>query len=385
MNHVAPLSEQFAVPGKESFQYYLVDLHDIVKDPQTRENLLPGLEGLIRAQAGFHRVPYSGDLESLEKNIWKKGNTFRGFLVYTKEATDTASTDTEQNMPIAYAVYYPMIDSKGRRAAYCEDAYVSEGFRDTNLFNIVLSEMGKRITEEGCEYLQWSTDKRNHRFKLISQKIGATQPSTVTLVADDLLKMTSLQENMLKNGWAQGNLKTRLIQASDINLLKGLNIDQNLIRMNGDMDFKGFITFDNRNLRKPIAITPGWEHFSTFKVTPGLYLESPTFDESVDDRQKLQILLSVSQEAQKYASQKDKKLGYLRWHVDSNDNDLMNILKDELSLPIDCMQGPGKLDSQMIVHVLSNGSLQAMCDFMPTNDQILHVPADSIGPAPRHG
>ncbi len=357
--------------GSDSYHYYMADLHDIVTDPEKRKKLLPALESLIRAQANFHQVEYFGDLETLEESIWKRGNTFRGFLVYAQD-----------RMPIAYAVYYPMIDSQGRRAAYCEDAYVAESFRRTNLFDIVMAELAKRITEEGCDYLQWSTDRRNDRFKTISRSIGATRPDIVTLAGDDIIKT---DKNTLKNAWAQNNYISRLINPSDINLLKSLNMDPNLIRNNGDIDFKGFITFHQSDLRKPVAITPGWEHLSTFRVTPGIYLENPTFQDNATRNQKAQILYSVVLEAQKYTADEERKLEYLKWHINRNDVDLMSILNEDMSLPVDCMKGPGRLDSEMIVHTLSNGNLQKLCDKGKENEErMLHFPINAtIGPKAR--
>ncbi len=360
--------------GSDSYHYYLADLHDIVTDPEKRKKLLPALESLIRAQANFHQVEYFGDLETLEESIWKRGNTFRGFLVYAQD-----------RMPIAYAVYYPMIDSQGRRAAYCEDAYVAESFRRTNLFDIVMAELAKRITEEGCDYLQWSTDRRNDRFKTISRSIGAIRPDIVTLVGDDLLKIGTTEKSILKNAWSHNNYISRLINPSDINLLKSLNMDPNLIRNNGDIDFKGFITFHQSDKRKPVAITPGWEHLSTFRVIPGIYLENPTFQEATTRSQKAQIICSVALEAKKYTSDDDRKLEYLKWHINRNDSELLSILQDDMSLPIDCMKGAGRIDSEMIVHTLSNGNLQKLCEKGKANEErMLHLPINSpIGPAAR--
>lgn len=360
--------------GSDSYNYTLVDLHDIVSDREKRELLLPVLDKIISSQANLHFAEYFGDKEQLQQNIEMRGNTFRGFLVYAKS-----------RLPIAYAVYYPMIDSEGKRAAYCEDAHVVENFRSHGVAKIVFQELAKRILEEGCEYLQWATDRRNIPFQKFAEKIGAKHTDIITLLGDSLLKSADLEENQLKKGWAKGNFVTREIKPNDVNLMKGLNVEPNIIRNTGDMTFKGFITFKKNDLKTPVAITPGWQHLSTFKVMPGIYLEHPTFAKHLSKTEKSQAIFSMVSFMQEYATSHEKPMEYLRWHVNSKDEELKEILQGKLKLPVDCMLGPDIFESEMLVYKLSNGSLQKLKEDAEMNsDQILHIPRGTpIGPAIR--
>lgn len=329
-----------------SYAFRIVDLHDLT-DVNYRQKLLPILDYFIRSQAALHHAEYLGNVTSLEDNIQRRGNTFRGIVIYSKE-----------QLPVAYAVYYPMVNGLGERGNYIEDAYVAESFRGHKVMESVYHELAKRCVDEGAQFLQWSTDRRNAPFHGFSKKMGAYQAGISTLVADELLDENYTPPIDLKAAWEQTQFVSVPVVGNHVNKMKALGVTPDIIRKTGDIDFKGFITFRANDMTTPIAVTPGWPHMSTFKQKHGLYLEQTKFPapDLLNDDEKHAIILSAAKAARDYAAQND--FSYFKWHVMDNQDTQMDLLRDQMGFSVDTMVDTK--ESEMVVYTLTNGKLMAL-------------------------
>jgi GNAT superfamily N-acetyltransferase len=329
-------------------QFRIADLHDLVAVESNRKFLLPLLDFFIRSYATLHHAEYVGDQETLEDNILKKGNTFRGLVVYS-----------QTNLPVAYAVYYPMINDSGERGNYIEDAYVTESFRGHGVMPFLYHTLAKRCIEEGAKYLQWSTDKRNFPFQGFSRKIEATPLDLKTYGANLLLdEQFEPKPVHLRTAWEETRFLTVPLEAKHVNMVKLFGITPDILRKTGDLDFKGFVTFAAEDLMHPVAITPGWPHMSTFRLQHGLVLEHPSYvgDNSLTDQDKVAITLSIIKGAREYAGANNYK--YMKWHLKNDQSVPAHLLRDELELPIDTMLDTK--ESEMQVYGLRNGKLRKL-------------------------
>lgn len=350
-----------------SYDFSVVDLHDLTDDGH-RTNLLPVLDFFIRSQAALHHADYHGNQASLADNLQRRGNTFRGIVVYSKT-----------NLPIAYSVYYPMVNGRGERGNYIEDAYVTESFRNNGVMESVFHELATRCVDEGAQFLQWSTDKRNLPFHRFSNKMGAFQSGVVTLDLTEILNKKYEPTSNLKAAWENTKFVSIPIVGQHVNKMKALGITPDIIRKTGDIDFKGFITFRADNMTCPVAVTPGWPHMSTFKQRHGLYLEQTTFslNENLSDDDKKSIILSSARAAKDYAEQHD--YSYFKWHVQNDETIQIKVIKDELGFDVDTMVASS--DSEMLVYTLTNGKLVALSK--EDGRKVLLIPTDApIGSRP---
>jgi len=218
--------------------------------------------------------------------------------------------------------------------------------------------LARRCSEEGAQFLQWSTDKRNFPFQGFSRKIGATRPATKTLIANDFLAEDYVpQQPSLRQAWDNTNFVTLPIEGKHVNMTKQF-VTPDIIRRTGDLDFRGFITFRADDLRHPVALTPGWPHMSTFKLKHGLVLENPSFseDSGLTDQDKVAIILSCAKAAKTYAAANE--YSYLKWHVKDDGEAPSRVLQGEISLPIDTMVGT--VESEMEIYNLRNGKLREL-------------------------
>lgn len=325
------------------------DIHEIVTQPDEmqKRKLLKALDFLIGSQASLHRAYYEGDEQMLDHAIENRVNTFRGFILHT-----------EEGRPLSYAIYYPMIDSSGKRAAYCEDFYIVESFRGHGVAKILFNELAQRTLEDGHEYLQWATDKRNgpvHHY--VTQKLGCEQTPLSTLCAESILD-AGLQAGKggtidLGQDWNNAQYSTRLITENDLNRVKQLNFGPEFIRHTGDLPLKGFITFKGNDMTNPVAITPAWKHLSTFRLHEGMILENPTVREGEDLRA---IIASIGVAARPLFHDKEGGLDRLRWHVRDDSTELKAILTKDFNCYPDSMVGTP--DSEFTAYRLKNGTLK---------------------------
>ncbi|MCB1557075.1 MAG: GNAT family N-acetyltransferase [Alphaproteobacteria bacterium] len=350
-----------------------IDLQDVLKaDSQDPVNL-DVLGHLIAAQASLHHQQYRGTKERLRRLLTNSGNTVRGFVLYA-----------EGMGPAGFAIYYPMISGEGKRISYCEDFFVVESCRGHGIINQIFHELAKRTLEEGSEYLEWSTDARNDAVLKCNEKAGAKHPNIVTLSATHLLSahdesggrdpLSSIWQqvggNFSTGGEVVPNLRTYLLEARHVDHTKPLGIDSNIIRQTGDMPFKGFITFENGR-PDPVAIVLGSLHLSTFKLEKGIYLENPVIAEGVDQRA---VVLSVVDKMSQYT--RKNPLGHAKWHVSEKNEQMLHLLKEELGMPVDTMDGSSA--SELLLFRLTNGSLRKIAANEP--DRVLRInPSASIG------
>jgi hypothetical protein len=359
-------------PAMLTYDFNVVDLHDLPNlEPKRKKDLFGVLDYFIRAQATLHHAEYDGEVSSLEENIERRGNTFRGVVIYTRD-----------KLPVAYAVYYPMINGAGERGNYIEDAFLEPNFRNRGLMqSLVYQQIAKRTLDEGATFMQWSTDKRNHPFHGFSTKLGAISGDLLTLSTSDLLLESFQPPVSLLEAWKQTQFVTIPIMANHVNALKYLEISADMIRKTGDIDFKGFATFRADNLSKPIAITPGWPHMSTFRQKHGLYLEPTKFhpNEYLSDDDKRAITASCAQALMTYAQA--NSFSYSKWHARNNGQDLQAaMLMADLGFHVDSMLGTQ--ESEMVVYSLRNGKLLELSEVEGRKSVI--IPSDQpIGNSPR--
>ena len=332
------------------------NIHDILRGDESCPVTLGTFQFLVRSQAALHMASAVDNQDRLKTLLKNRGNTLRGFVLHGEGVG-----------PVAYAVYYPMIDSNGSRVAYCEDFFIVESFRKYGAAKILFHELAKRTMQDNAEYLQWATDRRNqpvHGF--VQNKLGARHPDVITIAASALIK----NKVNLRGDWNEKDFVTRPLKAEDVNLPERLGLSPNIIRNTGDLPFKGFVTFSRSKTNEPIAITPGWTHLSTFQLKEGVHLEQPVFAEGVN---KEAVMQSVITATRKHID--SNKLAYFRWHVTGSDKDMRDVLCDKLGLEVDSMVGTP--ESELVVYTLTNGSLKALADkepcrvlVVPTNDPI---------------
>jgi hypothetical protein len=344
---------------------HLEGLFGIVTDPAKKSRLLPVLNNLIMNQAGLHMRDYNGNPQLLEAAIRRKGNTLKGFIVFTNNQT-----------PVAYAVYYPAIDNNGQRKLYVEDGYVAESYRRYGIMSMVFNRLARSAQNENASYLEWTTDGRNAAFMKFAEKIGAIKPNILSLDGDNLLNEKLDVE--FSSAYA------RPIVARDISYIEQLGLPASLIRENGDINFKGFICFADEQEQVPLAVVPGWEHLSTFRLEQGIHLEHPTFQKDIDPIGKEGALRAIIKALQDYREENKESVSYIRWHVDGDDTAFITSLQNNHGLTHDKM-----LDdvSSSIMHVyrLSNGNMKAMAELGIPNHIDISRTGGSIGPsvAPR--
>lgn len=338
------------------------DIHEILTQPDDmrKRKLLKALDFLIGSQASLHRAYYEGDEDMLGNAIEKRVNTFRGFILHTDEGR-----------PLSYAIYYPMIDSEGKRAAYCEDFYIVESFRGHGVAKILFNEIAQRTLEDGHEYLQWATDKRNgpvHHY--VQNKLGCEQAAITTLCVESILDAAS---NAGKQGpvdlaanWNNAQYSTRLITENDINRMRALNLGPELIRNTGDLPFKGFITFKGNDLITPVAITPAWKHLSTFRLREGMIMEHPTIRAGEDLKA---VVTSIGMAARQLVHDGEGGLDRVRWHIHDDKPELKRVLVEDFKCYPDSMVGTP--DSEFTAYRLKNGTLKRTAEaYVPREIQI---------------
>ncbi len=340
------------------------NIHDILHGDGSCPVTLGTLQHLIRSQASLHMADIVDDQKRLKNLLDSRINSIRGFVMHAEGVG-----------PVAYSIYYPMIDRKGQRVAYCEDFFIVESFRGYGVAKLLFHELAKRTRDDNAEYLQWSTDKRNNPVHSFVTKLGAKHPNIVTIAASDLLGDRPTPKTMLTEGWSQANFVTRALEPNDMHELPKVGLEEKFIRNTGDMKFKGFITHE-RGTGRVVAVTPGWIHTSTFQLKEGIHLEDPVFAD-VDETQKAAVLLSVIEATKHMAGPKEKpRYNYLRWHV-TEDNSFMNeVLQNKYDLPRDSMLGTP--ESELIVYTLENGELKKLANNVP--DMVIRVSnTDPIG------
>ena len=333
------------------------DIRDIPHRDRHCPVKLDELQFLIHSQASLHRTKAVHNLRLLKKLLESRGSTLRGFVLYA-----------ENIGPVAYSVYYPMINEKGFRRAYCEDFFITESFRNYGVSKILFHRLAKHVIDAGAGELQWSTDKRNypvHAF--VKEKLGATHPNIITISATSLLDPKSPLTASLTHQWNEKDFITRPLNSEDVNLPELLGLHPDMVRNTGDLSFIGFVTFEKRKSR-PIAITPGWIHTSTFQLKHGLHLEPPVF---APDADKEKIIYSVIAASRKYAAA--NQLPYFRWHINEKDPDMTNLLQNKLKLPKDSMLGTP--ESELVVYHLKNGALKQLAAEEP--EQVIWIPASA--------
>lgn len=335
------------------------NLHEILaeKAPITANDL----QYLIQCQATLHHATAQNDSYKLKELLKNQAHSIRGFVL----ATDLGA-------PVAYAIYYPMIDKDGQRVAYCEDFFIVESYRGTGVAKILFHELAKRTLEENAEYLIWATDKRNtpvHDF--VQNKLGAKRENITTLDVGPIVEKAAIPS--IKEEWKKVAFESRPIKSNDIDLLAHHKFPPKLIREIGDIDFKGMLTFNKQDdsLR---AITLGWTHTSTFRQSHGLHFEEPIFvNGNIDPDNKIQFdpeamkgyVESIALAAEKMMAKKRDNLTHVRWHV-ITDAPLHKHLAGEFGSKVDTMLDTE--ESELIVYSLTNGSLTRLADNAPSRD-----------------
>ncbi|MDB5490607.1 MAG: hypothetical protein JWO78_456 [Micavibrio sp.] len=359
------ITPQFNLPDPVTHREIKIDtfsIHDILDENNNCPVKLGNLQHLIHCQADLHMAKSVDDQARLKDLLKSRANTLRGFVLHG----DTAG-------PLAYLVYYPMIDSKGSRVAYCEDFYIAESYRGHGAAKILFHELAKRTLADNFEYIQWATDSRNtpvHNF--VQNKLGAKRPDVVTISANGLL---GEKDNLLSQ-WAGKEYVTRPLRGNDVNLPEKLGLSPNIIRHTGDLDFKGFVTFEKGKPTVPVAITPGWIHLSTFQLKEGLHLEQPVFMANANKDGLMineeGIVASIIDASKKFSTL--KQLEYFRWHILGSASAMKTLLQDRLGLQRDSML-KGQPDTELIVYTLSNGALKKLSENEP--DRTLRIPVSA--------
>ncbi len=339
------------------------NIHDIVTGNPSCPVSMDTLKYLIRAQASLHMAAVNEDSNNRLNSILKERiSTIRGFVMHAEGAG-----------PVAYAIYYPMIDGKGERVAYCEDFFIVEAYRGYGVANILFHELAKRTLDDNAKYLQWATDRRNTPVQgFVENKLGAnTPPKVVTISANSLLHPESNFRSILNKEWnnatnpdvSQNDSKyiVKPITPNSVHLLENSGENPNIIRNTGDMRFVGYTVTDRNNPHKAVAIVPGWIHFSTFQVKEGIHLENPKFIDAKTDTEKTQIVNAVLDVAARHSAKSN--YNHLRWHIDVENDFMLGLLQDKLNLPKDSMIGTP--ESELIVYTLSNGNLAALANSNP--------------------
>jgi GNAT superfamily N-acetyltransferase len=341
------------------------NIQDIVKNDPDCPVRMDTLKHLIRSQASLHMAQVNEDSSNRLNSVLRdRNNTIRGFVLYAEGAG-----------PVAYAIYYPMIDGQGSRVAYCEDFFIVESFRGYGVANILFHELAKRTRDDNAEYLQWATDKRNTPVQtFVEKKLGAdTPPQVVTISANNLLNKENKSRERLAIAFetaataegADPKYAVRPITRKDLGLIEDSGFSPNIIRNTGDLPFLGYIITKRANPLEAKAIVPGWIHFSTFQVKEGIHLENPFFVGIESEEEKTRIISAVIDTACK------NKLGsnHLRWHVNTDNYFMIDLLQNKLDLAKDSMLGTP--ESELVVYTLSNGNLQKLAETTPNRTLVI--------------
>ncbi len=343
------------------------------------------LQALIHSQAMIHQTNAVDSLEGLRRVLETKGSTVRGFVLWPDDMVS----------PIGYSIYFPMIDPKGSmldangnhvgtRTVYAEDLYIDQSMLRHGLGKVMIQELARRALLDGAQKLLWTTDNRNDAFKHFVGSIQANRSSMISISARALLDPESQASANLKDvaakkekekGWRQKDLITRPLTAEDVQMPAYLGMAQQIISHNGDLTFKGFVTYRKNHPSKPLAITAGCRRLSTFTLEENIQLEPPVF--AADAEQGI-IVASVIEAARKYAKQ--EHLTNLVWHIEKDIPEMSDILQVKLGLPVDSMLGTK--ESEFILYTLENGALLAARDQSP--EKVLRLPVDqAIGSVSR--
>ena len=231
------------------------DIHALGKEDTDSPLTLKDLSYLLAAEAAFYTVRYEGgDLKRLSKLLQESNNTIRGFII------------SWDHVPAAFAIYSPMISPKGRGASV-ENLFITESFRNHGLGKLLSHELASRAINDGADYLEWSTDKRNEPVHGYARSVlKGRRASVLNIDANKLLDPDMPSRLAAKNGWSEANLTTRCIKPNDGPMLEKLGLSPLLIRHSGDLPFIGFITFEKGQLQEPLAVTLGWRHNHTKKI-----------------------------------------------------------------------------------------------------------------------
>lgn len=341
-------------PGFAEFKISTHDIKEISANGNgTKPPVTPtGLQRLILSQAALHRAKAVENLAKLKTTLKKDGNLIQGFILHSEGIGS-----------VGYAIFYPMISGQGEPMAYCEDFFVVESFRGHGVAKILFHELAKRTLSTGATKLQWATDKRNipvHRY--VERRLGAHHPDIITISATELLNPGSLPSMSMLSTWNRKELDTRPLTVKDLPAIIQFGLNPGMITDKRGLPFRGFITTLKDAPKAVVAITPGWTHFSTFRLQKGIHLESIT----VADRYKNSIPLdgiisSIASAAQRYAEIEGR--AHFRWHIRDVDGPMKNTLMGRLGLKVDNMVGDKASD--LIVYNLENGNLIKLADDSP--------------------
>lgn len=378
----APPSPAFHTAASPALREYALRFYDIQDFMGSDKRLtVHKLQALIHSQAMIHQTHAVDNLEGLRKVLETKGSMVRGFVLWPEGMAS----------PVGYCIYFPMIDPKGSmlngdgthtgsRMMYAEDLYVDQSMLRHGLGKIMIRELARRALADGAQKLLWTTDSRNAAFKQFVGTIQANRSTMVSIAAGDLLEADSAASKKLKScaeatelikSWRLKDLITRPLTAEDVHLPVALGMAQEVIRNNGDLGFKGFVTHRRNHPNKPLAITVGCRRLSTFTLQENIQLEPPVFAE---DAHQEAIVTSIVEAARKYAKQ--EHLTNLVWHIERDIPEMAGILQGKLGLPVDSMLGTK--ESEFILYTLENGALIAARD--QDTDMVLRLPVDeSIG------
>jgi GNAT superfamily N-acetyltransferase len=376
--HLEPTSTSFQGAAAPGLREYALRFYDIQDFMGTDKRLtVHKLQALIHSQAMIHHTHAIDNLEGLRKVLETKGSTVRGFVLWPEGMAS----------PVGYSIYFPMIDPKGSmlnqdgthtgsRMMYAEDLYIDQSMLRHGLGKVMIRELARRALADGAQKLLWTTDSRNAAFKQFVGTIQANRSSMVSVAAGDLLNPDSQASKKLKScgeatelikSWRLKDLITRPMTAEDVQLPAALGMAQEVIRNNGDLSFKGFVTYRRNHPNRPLAITVGCRRLSTFTLLENIQLEPPVFAE---DAHQEAIVTSIVDAARKYAKQ--EHLSNLIWHIEKDIPEMSDILQGKLGLPVDSMLGTK--ESEFILYTLENGALVAARDQTP--DMVLRLPVD---------
>ena len=128
------------------------------------ENDIPHILAMIREFAGFEKL--SDYCEVTEERL--------RIALFGKTAVAEAIVAVENNVPLAYAIFYPnFLTFRGQRGFFLEDLYLKPEVRGQNLGEQMLRYLAKLSKSRGFERIDFQVLKSNNQAIKFYKHLGA--------------------------------------------------------------------------------------------------------------------------------------------------------------------------------------------------------------------
>lgn len=344
-------------PEFDEFPLHVFTLQD-VKDGKT-PCTITDVESLLIGQAQTHKTRYTGDGRTLVRKLSRENSALKGIVLFSV-----------QHGAVALATLFTGFHKDGQRKFYAEDLFVASDFRSHGVFRILLHEVAKYTTQNGGHHLQWETMSNNAKMQQVINHYGAIKPDVVTLDATSFLAANYSPPPNLQDAWNNHAIVTSMITSQHESDLRKLAISPQIIWARGDLPFSGFITHDNSQGGKPIAVTAAWPRIGTFDLTDGIVLEHPLKEQipgesDADNLERTRLIVAstirtLRETAERFEKRAAHKIHTAKWLVNkgkSGPTSAYEVLANDFGIVTETLGGGDREE-----WVLRNGKLLERAD-----------------------